>query len=124
MTKKEKIIVSAYTGYLMCDFADMQKYIEEKLGRAVFTHELAGEKIMKEVREKVKPDFIELCKQKKTYVPLSKCSCGAKLSVKLKRVVYGRAYKCIECGLESNPAKTYKQARENWNKAVEKNAKI
>ena len=123
MTKKEKIIVSAYTGYLMCDFADMQKYIEEKLGRPVFTHELADEKVLEEVREKVKADFIELCKPNKNYVPLAKCSCGAKLSVKAKWTVYGHAYKCIKCGLESTPAKTQKNAREYWNWKVEKKLK-
>ena len=56
-----------------------------------------------------------------TYIPLAKCSCGAKFSVKAKWTVYGHAYKCKKCGLESYPAKTYKQARENWNKAVQKN---
>lgn len=35
MTKQERIIVSAYTGFLMCDFSDVHKYIEEKLGRSV-----------------------------------------------------------------------------------------
>lgn len=61
MTKQEKIVVSAYTGYLMCDFSDMQEYIEEKLGRPVFTHELSDKKILQEIREKVKPDFIQIC---------------------------------------------------------------
>lgn len=41
MTYLERIIVSAYTGYLMCDFPDMHKYIEDKLGRPVWTHEMA-----------------------------------------------------------------------------------
>ena len=62
MTKKEKIIVSAYTGYLMYDFEDVQKYIEEKLKRPVFTHELANEKVMEEIREKIKVDFFNICK--------------------------------------------------------------
>lgn len=30
MTKQEAIIVSAYTGFLMCDFGDMHEYIEKK----------------------------------------------------------------------------------------------
>ena len=29
MTKQEKVIVSAYTGVLMCDFADLHEYIEK-----------------------------------------------------------------------------------------------
>lgn len=31
MTKYEAIVVSAYTGFLMCDFGDMHEYIEKKL---------------------------------------------------------------------------------------------
>ena len=61
MTKEERLIVSAYTGFLMCDFDDMHKYIEEKLGRPVWTHELADNKVLKEIREKIKPDFLALC---------------------------------------------------------------
>ena len=46
MTKQERIIVSAYTGFLMCDYDDLHKYIEEKVGRPVWTHELADPKIL------------------------------------------------------------------------------
>ena len=35
MTLKERVIVSAYTGVLMCSMSDMCEYIEEKLGRPV-----------------------------------------------------------------------------------------
>ena len=41
MTKWEKVVISAYTGVLMCDFDDLHKYIEDKLGRPVWTHELS-----------------------------------------------------------------------------------
>lgn len=63
MTKQEKIIVSAYTGTLMCDFGDVHEYIEKKLGRPVYTHELADKNIWKEIEEKSKEDFLEICKQ-------------------------------------------------------------
>lgn len=64
MTEREKIIVSAYTGYLMCDFGKMHSYIEEKLGRPLFTHELADDSVWKEIKESIKKDFIELCEDK------------------------------------------------------------
>lgn len=64
MTYQEKIIVSAYTGYLMCDFKDVHKYIEEKLGRPVYTHELASLDVELEIAEKIKPDFLALCGSK------------------------------------------------------------
>lgn len=61
MTLQEKIIVSAYTGYIMCDWSPVHKYIEDKMGRPVWTHELADENLLAALRERVKPDFIALC---------------------------------------------------------------
>lgn len=61
MTKQEKIIVSAYTGVLMCDFSDVHRYIEEKLGYPVWTHELANESVWDLIREKTSEDFMKLC---------------------------------------------------------------
>lgn len=63
MTKQEKIVVSAYTGVLMCDFSDLHEYIERKLGRPVWTHEMASEEVQKEIRQKTKDDFLEICKK-------------------------------------------------------------
>lgn len=62
MTKQERIIVSAYTGVLMCKFSDVAKYVERILGRPVFTHEFAEEEICKEIKEKSKADFLKLCR--------------------------------------------------------------
>lgn len=61
MTKQEKIVVSAYTGVLMCDFHDVHKYIEEKLGRPVWTHEIGFEIVKDEIRKATKDDFLALC---------------------------------------------------------------
>lgn len=63
MTYKEAVIISAYTGVLMCDFDDMHKYIEEKLGRPVWTHELASSGIQNEITQKCKPDFLKICEE-------------------------------------------------------------
>ena len=61
MTKQEKIIVSAYTGYLMCDFPAVHRYVEDKLGHPVWTHEFAYEEVQELIREKTKEDFMKLC---------------------------------------------------------------
>lgn len=61
MTKHEKLVVSAYTGFLMCDFDDLHAYIENVLGRPVFTHELASNLLTRELREKLKSEFLVLC---------------------------------------------------------------
>lgn len=66
MTDKERIIVSAYTGVLMCEFSKLHEYIEKILGRPVFTHEMANENVWKEIKEKFKEDFMKLCSENNT----------------------------------------------------------
>ncbi len=61
MTDREKIIVSAYTGVLMCDFNNLHKYIENILGRPVFTHEMADKSVQDEIKEKARKEFLTIC---------------------------------------------------------------
>lgn len=61
MTDREKIIVSAYTGVLMCDFNNLHKYIEDILGRPVFTHEMADKSVLDEIKEKSREEFLAIC---------------------------------------------------------------
>lgn len=61
MTKQERLIVSAYTGVLMCDFSEFHSYVEQLLQRPVLTHELALEGVQKEIKEKVQSAFLMLC---------------------------------------------------------------
>ncbi len=60
MTKREAAIVSAYTGFLLGSFSDLHEYIEEVMGRPVWTHELANKEVMAELKEKAKPDFVAI----------------------------------------------------------------
>ena len=60
MTKQERVIVSAYTGFLMCNFGDMHEYIEKIMGRPVWTHELASETLWAQIKDKAKPDFLKI----------------------------------------------------------------
>lgn len=62
MTKQERLIVSAYTSVLMCDFSEFQIYVEQLLQRPVFTHELAMADVWQEIKEKSKPAFLALCR--------------------------------------------------------------
>ena len=65
MTLKERVIVEAYTGYCMTtgdERNELYKYIADVMGRPVFSHELADEEIISELRDRVKLDFISLCK--------------------------------------------------------------
>ena len=63
MTKRECAIVLAYTWYCMLSGLDIDlyyKYLEEKIGRQVYTHEMY--ELADEIKEKSKDDFLELCK--------------------------------------------------------------
>lgn len=61
MTKQEAILVSAYTGYLLTKkFSDVHGFCEKLLGRSIFTHEFADEKLWEEIREKCIPMIEEL----------------------------------------------------------------
>lgn len=61
MTKHEAIVISAYTGILMCDFGDMHEFIEKIMGRPVWTHELGSDEMHERIKEKVKPEFLRIC---------------------------------------------------------------
>jgi len=63
MTKRECAIVMAYTGVCMLSGLDIDlyyKYLEEKIGRQVYTHEMY--ELADEIKEKSKDDFLELCR--------------------------------------------------------------
>lgn len=92
MTEKEKIIVSAYTGILMTDFSKLHEYIEKKLGRPVWTHELADKSVVEEIKKKSEDDFLDICKKDDN----SDCSGD------WERIKRGQDYylKCSKCGKE------------------------
>ena len=61
MTHREKVIVSTYTGILMCDFDSVHEYIEIILGRPVWTHELADKIVWDEIKAASESDFLTIC---------------------------------------------------------------
>lgn len=68
MTKKECAIVMAFTGITMLsgeDFSIYHRYIEDIMGRPVWTHELANESVVEEIKEKSRYDFLKLCESVK-----------------------------------------------------------
>ena len=50
----------------MVNMSELQTFIEETLGRPVLTHQLANKAIWEELKKKLEPDFIELCKEQST----------------------------------------------------------
>ena len=65
MTDWEKAVVMAYTG--VCTLAGdklclFYRYVQDKLGLCVMTHELAYPEVQDAIKEASRDDFIELCK--------------------------------------------------------------
>lgn len=61
MTTKERIIVSAYTGFRMCDMDLIETYVQEKLGRPVVSSEWGDKHFHEIVQAMVAEDFLTLC---------------------------------------------------------------
>lgn len=64
LTRRQAAIIGAYTAFLCGPFVDVHRYIEEVIGRPVWTHELADRGMWEEIREAAKEDFIALCHRK------------------------------------------------------------
>lgn len=60
MTKREAAIVSAYTGFLIGGFDEMQRYADEVLGYSTWTHMFASKEFAAELKEKSKKDFVQI----------------------------------------------------------------
>ena len=62
--------------------------------------------------------------KKQPYIKLSCCTCGENKPIEwlyyTEENKVMRIYKCDNCGLSALPAKTNRQARENWNQLVSK----
>lgn len=61
LTREQAAIIGAYTGFMCGPFTDIHSTVERVLGRPVWTHEMASKELMNEVRERIKPEFLELC---------------------------------------------------------------
>ncbi len=65
MTDRERVIITAYTGFAMVQGDKLglfYKYLEEILGFPIMTHQLASKELWELIREKSKDDFISLCR--------------------------------------------------------------
>ena len=60
MNRHEAIIISAYTSYLLVPFSDVHKYIEEKMGRPVWTHEMGNPEFYEKIRDACREDFLNI----------------------------------------------------------------
>lgn len=88
MTPLESAIVGAYTGILAGPFDALHSYIEQIMGRPVYTHELGSKELAAEIKERAKADFVALAKS--VGQPTFKCgTCKKEKPLELVDEVYG-----------------------------------
>ena len=72
---------------------------------------------LEELRSEANKLGYSLCRQI-AYEKVSTCKCGSKRIASELWLHHTKYYRCTNCGLKSQPAKTKYQAIINWNKAV------
>ena len=94
VTEREKIIVSAYTGFLMCDFKKVHQYAQELLGRQIYTHEMKDADIQAEIHEKSMIDFLKICQEETKNINTNDLISRSKLISHIKARIkrYGDRY--------------------------------
>ena len=61
MTKREKVIVTAYTGILMADLEDVYAYAKECEKRNIMTHDFADSDLWERLKKYSREEFLEIC---------------------------------------------------------------
>lgn len=62
MNKREALIISAWTTCALVPFEEFHKFVQDTLGRPIWTHEFAEEKIWDELKVHVKDEFMDILK--------------------------------------------------------------
>ncbi len=65
LTKEQAAIIGAYTGITCGNFGDIHAYVEKKMGRPVFTHEMGIPEFHEKIKKLCKEDFLAICNEEK-----------------------------------------------------------
>lgn len=60
LTKKQGIILTGFTGMMLCKMDDFHKDVEKRLGRPIFTHEFGDRMLKLRIKETYRKDFESL----------------------------------------------------------------
>lgn len=65
LTMEQAVVISAYTGVLVCPFGELHKEIEKRLNRPIWTHELGSHSFLIDtIRPLFKEDFLSMVPDK------------------------------------------------------------
>lgn len=60
LTKEQGIVLSGFTGIMMCGFSDFHADVEKRMNRPVWTHEFANEDTAEEIKNLYREDFMAM----------------------------------------------------------------
>lgn len=60
LSKQDGIVLSAYTGILMCDFGDLMQYAEKLMDEPILNHEFGNHGFMYRLKQAASDDFHKL----------------------------------------------------------------
>lgn len=71
LTLDQALVFTGYTGVVCCKVSDFQADVERRLGRSVFTHELANERVQEEIKKAYRDDFMAMVHASKSVPKVS-----------------------------------------------------
>jgi hypothetical protein len=60
LTSYQAVVLTGYTGILMCSFSEYHADVEARLGYPVFTHQFGDEEFTKKLKEIYQEEFLSL----------------------------------------------------------------
>lgn len=60
LTREQAAVIGAYTGFCAGPFADLHEYAERKLGRPIWTHQFANAKLVEDLKQAAREDFVAI----------------------------------------------------------------
>lgn len=66
LNKYQAIVITGFTGTMMCDFSNFHADVESRMGRPVWIHEFANQAFADELKEMYKDEFMYLCNTEKS----------------------------------------------------------
>jgi hypothetical protein len=65
LTLEQAVVLSGFTGVLMCRFDHVHRDVEKRLNRPVWTHEFADQEFVDQLKKVYRDDFMVLIKDVK-----------------------------------------------------------
>lgn len=60
LTTYQAVVLTGYTGILMCSFTEFHADVETRLQRPIFTHQFGDDKFAQQIKEMYEEEFMTL----------------------------------------------------------------